>query len=121
MTPAEARQLILSEGIGEQGIVVLTRMGNDPGPARMHRLLEALYVEFTELGDSQTIDRELAYALFGLANHVEANVNSWMSRGAKWPDRLAERDLPELLMAVESILAGEWLGEEPDEDASSGP
>jgi hypothetical protein len=122
MTPAQARQLILSEGTGEDGIVVLTRMGDDPGQVRMERLLGALRVMFEDLGQSPTIDRALAYALFGLANHVEAHVTSWMSRGAKLPGRLAERELPELLLAVESILGGEWMGEEThDEDGSGGP
>jgi hypothetical protein len=115
MTPGEARQLILNEGIGERGIVVLIRMGDDPGPERMQRLLDALRVQFTELGDSQTIDRQLAYALFGLANHVEANINSWITQGRKWPDRLVDRELPELLMAVESIFCGEWMGDEEDD------
>ena len=121
MTPIQARQLILDEGSSTEGVVVLIRMGIDPGKDRMDQLLEALQLVFVDLSDQLEIDRELAYALFGLANHVEANINSWISQGKKWPDRLVDRELPELLMAVESIFCGEWLGMESDNDQLGGP
>jgi hypothetical protein len=116
MTPSEARELVLDEGIGERGIVVRTRMGDDPGQVRMDKLLEAFRVLFDELQGSRAIDRELAYALFGIAHYVEANIDSWARNGKTWRSRLIDRELPAILIAVESVFSGEWAEafEEPD-------
>lgn len=108
MDTTEARQLILEEGIGSDGIVVLFRMGEDPGPDRMARVVEAIRVVFDDLSGAETLDRQLAYALFGLGTYTESQVSSWIRAGRTWRDDFTAMELPALLMAVESIFADEW-------------
>ncbi len=116
MTEPEAKEILTYESSSSAGIVVSVRMGNDPGPERFDRVLAALRVVYDSLGDSQSIDRRLAYALFGLANYAEAEISSWEARGKKWRPRLLEVELPNLLLAVESVFSGEWIGDEDENE-----
>jgi hypothetical protein len=68
----EARAIVLDEGIGPAGIVVALRMGEDPGPERMSRVVATMRVLFDELRGAEAIDRQLGYATFGLAYYAES-------------------------------------------------
>jgi hypothetical protein len=95
-------------------MVVQTRMGTDPGPERFDNAIAAVRVIFEQLDDATTIDRSLAYSLYSLANYVEPQLTSWSERGKQCRPRLLDYELPSLLLAVESVFAGEWLGEDDD-------
>lgn len=110
MNANEARGFLWNESCEKDGIVVMLRMGDDPGPDRMGKILLALRCVFEDLNGANAIDRLLAYALHCLANYSESQISSWMRQGRKWRDGLLEEELPNLLMAVESIFAGEWVG-----------
>ncbi len=114
MKPHEAVQLILDEGLAPDGIVVRLRMGDDPGAERMARLIAALRTVFDDLAGAETLDRQLAYALFALACHGESPVESWGRQGRSWRSELVEMELPTLLLAVESVLSGEWIDLDSD-------
>lgn len=117
LTESQARQLLSDEAFGPDGLLVKVRMGDDPGPERFDRVLAAVRTVFDAIGNAQTIDRPLAHALFALANDVEGQVGGWMDRGMIWRSRLVDQELPNLLMAVESVFAGEWLGEDGEGEA----
>lgn len=108
MSPTEARERILDEAIGLDGLVVALRMGEDPGPERMARALEAIRVLFADLRGAVSIDRRLADALFGLAYHGERQIESWRRQGLAWRPELVDREMPALAMAAASVFADEW-------------
>lgn len=108
MTPSEARERILDEAFGPDGLIVALRMGEDPGPERMARTLEAIRVLFADLRGAGAIDRRLADALFGLAYYGDLQVESWRRQGRSWRTELVDREMPALAMAVASVFADEW-------------
>lgn len=108
MTQHEARDLILEEALGPDGLVVALRMGDDPGAERMARAIEAVRVVFANLRGAEAIDRPLAHALFGLAYHGESQLESWRRQGRDWRPALVAEEMPALAMAVASVFAGEW-------------
>jgi len=108
MTPTEARDLLLAESLAVDGVLIALRMGDDPGPERMGRLIAALRVIFDQLQGATVIDRELAYALHGFAVYPDMHVSSWARQGRKWRPGLVENELPALGFAIESIFAGAW-------------
>jgi hypothetical protein len=103
----EARDLILAEGLGETGMVVALRMGEDPGPERMAGLLDAVALVSADAGVAQTVSRRLAYALFSLAHHGAGQVESWAAAGRSWREELLEQEIPALLLAVEWFFSGD--------------
>lgn len=108
MKPSPARDRILSEAFQEDGVVTDLRMGDDPGPERMQRIIHDLREVFDGLNGAAAIDRELAHALFVLAVQIEAQLTSWAMQGLVWRDALFTEEYPAILLAVESIFAGEW-------------
>lgn len=110
MKPRQAKELILHEAQDEDGVVVSLRLGRDPGSARMRELIGALPVLFKTLAGRERIERELAAALFTLGTEVPAQIESWTCNGCKWREDLVHRELPSLLLGVESVFEGEWLG-----------
>ena len=87
---AELEALIFDESCAEDGIVIMIRMGQDPGRERVRRLNNALQ-ELDELTRGQTVlDRRLAYALFGLAVYPDQETRSWTRAGK---DVYAEKPL----------------------------
>ena len=111
MRPREAKQIILDEAGSDDGIVNAFRMGRDPGPERMRRLIAAIKVLFDRIDGQDRILREVAAALYVLGTEVPAQIESWNRNGAAWRPDLVDRELVELLSAVESMFAGEWLGD----------
>ncbi len=101
-----AHKLVVDEGLGEEGIVLLTRIGEDPGPQRMDQVVQALRVLTEHLKGEEKIDRRLAHAAYCLASDVERTIDSWMADGQKWRERLVQYELTALLAAVESLLGG---------------
>ena len=115
MRPREAQQLILDEATDEAGIVTTLRMGSDPGPERMRRLVQAIKVLFDRIDGQDKILREVAAALYVLGTELPAQIESWSRNGAVWRDDLVHTELVNVLTAVESMFEGEWLGDLPDE------
>lgn len=112
---AELEELIFYESCAEDGIVIAIRMGQDPGRERMRRLNSVLQ-ELDEITRGQTtLDRRLAYALFGLAVYPDQETRSWTRAGREWPRELISRELIELAIHVEGIFEGGLTGEELDE------
>jgi hypothetical protein len=68
-------------------------------------------VLFDRIDGQDRILREVAAALYVLGTEVPAQIDSWSRNGAAWRPDLVDRELVELLSAVESMFAGEWLGD----------
>jgi predicted DNA binding protein len=109
MDLASARKLIINEGIGEDGIAVLVRMGDDPGKERFEALLKALQSVHDEIKDNDIIEKQLAHAIFSIAFHTATQISSWINNGAEYREELTEKQLPLIEAACESIFAGEWI------------
>lgn len=105
----DAKSLALAEGSGEQGLCVDLRMGRIPTPQRMARLLRALEVIYQPLCGSQTIDRRLAGALYGLAFHVQGEIDQMLAGGHVIPEAFIEHDMVKMFLLVESVLTDEWM------------
>ena len=111
----ELEELVFHESCAEDGIVIMLRMGQDPGRERMHRLNSALK-ELDELSRGQTtLDRRLAYALFALAVYPDQETRSWAHAGREWLRELVSQEVIELMIHVESIFEGGLTGEEMHE------
>jgi hypothetical protein len=115
MDANQAKKLIEEEAFGPEGMNAMMRMGDDPGPERFARLLGTLRTLFDALKGKSQIDRTTAHALWSLGTSIEANFSSWQQNGKRWRPQLGDEELPNLLMAVESVLSGEWMGEAEDE------
>jgi hypothetical protein len=114
----QAKQIILDEARSDEGIVSAFRMGRDPGPERMRRLVEAIKVLFGRIEGQDKVLRDVAAALYVLGTEVPAQIESWGRNGAVWREDLMQRELVELLTAVESLFEGEWLGDVPEKGPS---
>ena len=114
MTIHEAVELILSESHpGGADLPGVIRRGDDPGNARMQRLIAALNVVFDSLTGHTEINRSLAAALFTLGADVPLMVSSWASRGHVWRHGFMEEEVFKLLTAVQSIFEGRHLESGP--------
>lgn len=109
MDRENAKQIILTEGLGEKGLVVLARMGDEPPQTRIEALLGALRITFEEARKEKTIDRTLAHALFCLAVYLPQEIESWTRAGAKFRESLRSHEIIAILAAIESILEGIWI------------
>lgn len=108
MTPDDAKALILREGLGEHGLPVTLRMGDDPGAERVGAILVSLRVLFDELRGRAAVDRTLACALFSLAYHTEAMTNV-RNPSRVWRDTFLDLERLRIVAAVESIFADDWV------------
>lgn len=107
MTPQEARHRVYAETLDAAGLLVVLRMGDDPGPERMTELLQALEVLRDDLVGAAVLERELAHALHLLAVEPAAQVESWQRNGRHWRPALVTQEIPALCVAVEAVLSGE--------------
>ena len=105
----DARELVLKEGLGEEGIVAAVRMGNIPSSDRMSPLLASLEVVYRDLHGRGVIDRELANALHGLTFHIQGDINGMLDRGIAVSDRFISDELTRMFLMVESILEDKWM------------
>ena len=80
VTFEEACDLVLREGLEEQGLCVIVRMGQDPGRERVAKLVRAIRVIYDQLRDEQQVSRPLAYALFAIAFTVQGHVQGGQRR-----------------------------------------
>lgn len=107
-----ARRLLIdqsSENLGSGGFVVRLRQGQPPIPGQVTSILLALKVVFEALRDSAEVERELACALYLLANDSRQQFESGQQAGVEWPPLLDE-DLSRIAAAVKSIFVGVWQG-----------
>jgi len=104
-----ARQLVLTEGSGPEGIVVSVRMGSIPATERMQPLLAALECVFHQLQGSTEIDRDLANALFGLSFHVQGDIDGRISRNIETRDGFLDNEMVRMFLLVESIFEDEAM------------
>lgn len=109
MTIEEAKELIISEATDEHGILMMVRMGDDPGPARIREVLRAMRILFDSLEGQNQISRPLAHALFRLAYNVPWHIDSWERAGATWRKGLINEEQTDLINAIESIFKGVWI------------
>lgn len=112
----ELEELVFHEATAIDGIVVLIRMGQDPGPERMHRLNSAVKEMDEILRGQTTLDRRLAYAFWSLAYYVDQNLNSWAREGREWRPELINEESIELGIHIENLFEGGLTGEETEEE-----
>lgn len=105
----ESKELIIAEGIGEDGIVVQMREGGFPTSDRMQRLLDALDTLFRHLKGSSTLDRNLAHALFALSFHVQGDIGGMIGRGWEIPGSFLDDEMVKMFLAIEGIFQDEWM------------
>ncbi len=109
MNADEALKIVYHESFDLDGIVTETRGGKLPAPERMKALHDALTVMFHHLQSSDTLDRRLANALFGLSFHVESNVANLHRHTQSVPQDFFDNSLMPLLLLIESIFENEWM------------
>ncbi len=103
------RSRIIERGLaGERSLPVFARNAEDPGQEYFAELKLDLKQLFECLGESRTIDRELAAALFGIGHHSYVNFEAAIHHGREFRETLIDPDLIDLEMAVDSIFTGEW-------------
>ena len=106
-----ARQFILNQTIASEknSDALLARMGEGkpPIPGQITSILLALKVVFETLKDSNTLERELIYALYLLTIKAQQLFVAGLKAGVDWPPMLKE-DLLRIANATESIFSGEW-------------
>ena len=105
----EAKALILEEGLGQKGLVNALRRGDEPSAARVEGVIAAVRAVYEGTRKDNRLDRDLACALFNLAGHTRADVDSWRARGALYRKDLIADELPRLAAAVESVFNGLWV------------
>ncbi len=99
MKLSEALAIIILEGIEENGMVIETRVGIDPGKDRISKLGEALDVVAETTAEDSQIDRKLANALHGLSFHMSETLNHWQR--CEWIS-----DYALILSQIEAIFDG---------------
>lgn len=109
MNAQEARKRVIEEGSGEEGIAVAIRMGVIPDSDRMAGLLESLEEIFSQSRGDASLDRELANALFGLAFHVQGEVDAMLSRGSELRESFIDDELVRMFLLIESIFEDDEL------------
>ena len=104
------REKLIDRGLtGEHSLPVMARGSEDPGEGYFAEMKEDLKALFDALGDSKTIDRTLAAALYGIGHHAYVNFEASIHHGRKYRETLVDPDLIDLEMAVDSIFTGEWV------------
>ena len=105
----QAKELVLRESLGEHGIVVCARIGEDPGPERMRAVTEAVRAIFEHMRGESAISRRVACALYSLAFYTDTGFNASLQHGMKFRDDLFDPELLLLQSAVESVFADELI------------
>jgi hypothetical protein len=99
MDSEQAFAIVIREGSGENGMVVETRSGIDPGVERVRELECALEVVARVIDSDATIDRALANALYGLSFHMSETLNHWQQ--CDWISKYTV-----ILSKIEAIFEG---------------
>jgi hypothetical protein len=106
-----ARKLLIDQTIitGENTETLFMRMqqGKPPIPGQITSILVSCRVVFEAIKDNNSIDRELAYALYQLSIKTQQIFAAGRKVGIEWPPLLKE-DLLRIAQGVESIFSGEW-------------
>ncbi|MGB6301501.1 MAG: Dethiobiotin synthetase [Rivularia sp. (in: cyanobacteria)] len=106
-----ARQFLLNQTIASENnsdaLLSRMRQGKPPIPGQITSILLALKVVFEALKDSNTLERELIYALYLLTIKAQQLFGAGLKAGVEWPPMLKE-DLLRIANATESIFSGEW-------------
>ena len=104
-----AKDTVVADAFGADSLVVMARMGDEPPRDRMDALVKALRVICDNSGAQPFIDRDLAYALFGLSAYLPTELDGWSRRGAVFRPTLLGDEIPRLITAIESVFLGEWI------------
>lgn len=99
-------QTIASEG-NSDALLTRMRQGKPPIPGQITSILLALKVVFEALKNSNTLERELTYALYLLTIKTQQLFAAGLKAGVDWPP-LFKEDLLRIANATESIFSGEW-------------
>lgn len=110
----ELEQLVIHESCALDGVVILLRMGQDPGRERMQRLNAALEELDGYLRGQTTLDRRRAYAFWSIAHYVDQEIQSWIRAGREWPAELTNEELIELQIRVENLFEGGLTDDEAE-------
>ncbi|MGD1903030.1 MAG: Dethiobiotin synthetase [Geitlerinemataceae cyanobacterium] len=108
-----ARKLLVDQGTASltqrnpDAMLLRLDRGEAPIPGQMTSILVALRVLYKELEGEESIDRELARALYRLARESQRALWVGRERGVAWPPMLAE-DLDRVEAGVEGVLSGDW-------------
>jgi SUKH-4 immunity protein len=114
MSPQEARQLLLDEGLSENSIPVTVRMGDDPGELRLAQVLKALAVVIEHTKEDTHLDRDLMMALWAIAYHGEFQSESWQKNG-RWRNGRFNEQITEIALYVERYISGDEAVDEVSE------
>lgn len=105
-----ARKFIIDQAAAnsqnQDALLIRLKQGKAPVPGQITSILLALKVVFAALKDATTLDRDLACALFMLAQG-QSLFNAGRRSGVEWPPLLKE-DLKRIAIASESIFSGVW-------------
>jgi len=104
MSNTEAHALIHAEALGESGLVVAARMGDDLDPARVARLVSAIRTVADSLRGARSLDRELAASLHILGFEVLRQAESWASHCSQELPKAVLDSLINLQSAVEDLF-----------------
>jgi hypothetical protein len=105
-----ARKLLIDQTKNDENPDALLnrlKQGKPPVPGQITSVLLALKVIFEVLKDSDSLDKELALALYKLGIRSLQLFATGRKAGIDWPPLLQE-DLQRISLASESILSGTW-------------
>ncbi|WP_444912331.1 hypothetical protein [Microbulbifer sp. PAAF003] len=105
----EIKERIINAGLGEKGLPVLARMGEDPGKEYIEQLLSDLHSLCQNLKSSSSLSKELSYVLYCIGHYPYIEYSAWIDKGATFRGHLIDPQIFQLEMAVESIFCNEWL------------
>lgn len=81
-------------------------MGDDPGDARLSRVIEAIDVVIADTRSEVSLDRELVLALWCIGHHGELQSLSWQKDGP-WRGGKFFEQIWEITTRVEECLLGD--------------
>lgn len=100
-TVTAARDLLLAEAFGEDGIATQLRFGGDPGADRLKALADGIAVLQGRLRGRSKIDRRVAHAAHAVALCAQSLLFETAGRHPR------EAPLLDLLVAAERLIGGE--------------
>src|SRR5262249_34142831 len=111
-TVTAARDLLLAEAFGDDGVVAQMRFGGDPGADRISALVESANVLRARLRGKARIDRRLAHATHAIALGAQSLLFETAGRHVR------ETVLLDLLVAAEGLISGQG-DDDPQADSGS--
>ncbi len=100
---------IIERSLGENGLPVLARMGEDPGQHYFSSLIKDLKQLCQQMKDQPSLSKELCYALYCLGRYPYVEYTNALRYGKSFREDLFDPQIIELEMAVESVFNGEWM------------